>query len=70
MELRPTTEIADRVTEALLNDKRTHHAAIDVVSNQGGAGGALDSEATRQAAQESARQHSGVITVVSELVII
>jgi osmotically-inducible protein OsmY len=72
MVLKSSTEIADRVTEALMNDERTREAAIDVVNNQGVVtlSGAVVSQEVRRAAEEIARQQSGVITVISELVIL
>ena len=71
MVLKSSTELADRVTQALMNDERTREAAIDVVNNQGVVtlSGAVKSAVVRQAAEEIAKQQPGVITVVSELVI-
>jgi osmotically-inducible protein OsmY len=58
-----------RVSNALLEDPRTEEAIIDVANERGiiTLTGSVDSEETRQAAEEIARDDQGVISVVNEL---
>jgi sporulation protein YlmC with PRC-barrel domain len=65
-------DISARVSRALAADKRTSHAVIDAISDRGKIVlvGEVDSAATRNAAEEIARQAPGVHTVVNELMIV
>jgi osmotically-inducible protein OsmY len=64
-----STEIADHVSQALMDDERTREAMIDVIDNQGviTLSGVVESREVHQAAEEIARQQPGVITVVNDL---
>ena len=64
-----STDVAARVHEALMEDPRTRNAVVDVAFERGIATltGTVASEEVRQAAEEVARQTSGVVTVVNEL---
>ncbi|MCD6291625.1 MAG: BON domain-containing protein [Anaerolineae bacterium] len=63
------TGIAARVTAALLQDPRTHLAAIDVTCDRGVVtlSGYVNSAEVRQAAGEIARKQEGVVSVINEL---
>lgn len=58
-----------RIENALLEDPRTEGAIIDVANERGivTLTGTVDSEETRRAAEEIAREDQGVISVVNEL---
>ena len=58
-----------RVANALLEDDRTEDAIIEVTNERGiiTLTGTVDSEETRQAAEEIARDDQSVISVVNEL---
>ena len=58
-----------RVWNALLEDPRTEEAIIDVANERGiiTLTGSVDSEETRQAAEQIARDDQGVISVVNAL---
>ena len=63
------SDLVSRIVKALLNDRRTSKALIDV-SSLGGAvtlTGRAPSQQARQAAEEIALQQEGVVTVVNEL---
>jgi hyperosmotically inducible protein len=63
------SDLVAQVTNALLNNRRTKDAVIDV-SSQGGVvtlSGTVSSHRVKQAAEEIARQQEGVITVVNDL---
>ena len=63
------SELAKQITETLINDDRTSESAIEVVDNNGVI--TLMGTATAQdavgAAEESARGHSGVMSVTTDL---
>ena len=58
-----------RVANALMEDPRTEEAIIDVANERGiiTLTGSVDSEETRQAAEQIARDDQGVISVVNAL---
>jgi osmotically-inducible protein OsmY len=62
-------DVGQKVTNALLDDPSTKDAVIEVSNDRGILTliGNVDSEETRQAAEEIARQQPGVISVVNEL---
>lgn len=62
-------DLAQRVTEALLEDERTSESGIEVINQRGlvTLAGSVKNEAIRQAAEQLARQQAGVVTVVNEL---
>jgi osmotically-inducible protein OsmY len=64
-----STELADRVSQALMDDERTREALIDVVNNQGVVtlSGVVKSHEMRDVAEQIVRQQQGVITVVNDL---
>jgi len=61
--------LGQRVTNALLEDPRTKETVFEVVNDRGivTLTGTVDSDETRQAAEEIARQQTGVVSVVNEL---
>ena len=62
-------DVGQRVANALLEDPRTKENVIEVANERGivTLTGTVDSDETRQAAEEIARQQTGVISVVNEL---
>lgn len=69
MAVDPSTMVIDRVIEALKGDSRTHDCHIDVVNQRGVVSlrGIVPDGATREAAEQVARQQDGVITVINEI---
>jgi osmotically-inducible protein OsmY len=63
------SEIAERVSTALENDKRTQDLALEVIDSSGivTLEGQVPSEKLRQVAAEIASRQEGVIEVVNEL---
>jgi osmotically-inducible protein OsmY len=64
-----TSDIVARVQGALLEDARTGEFGIEVIDHDGviTLTGAVDSEKTREAAEEIARQQEGVLEVINDL---
>jgi osmotically-inducible protein OsmY len=62
------SDLEKRVNEALLNDPRTKDAIVEVIHQYGilTLRGSVDSNATREAVEEVARQH-GEVPVMNEL---
>ncbi len=64
-----TSDIVARVQSALLEDARTGKSGIEVVEHDGviTLTGVVDSEETREAAEEIAGQQEGVLEVINDL---
>lgn len=64
-----STDLGQQVATALLEDPRTGDAIINVANDRGmiTLTGTVDSVEKRDAAEEIARQQSGVLTVINEL---
>jgi osmotically-inducible protein OsmY len=62
-------KLAEQITRALIEDERTEDSAIEVVNNNGviTLEGTATSNKARDAAEEIARRHDGVISVTSDL---
>ncbi len=67
----PMAEVSERVSNALFNDPRTHNSIhnIEVAFNQGTITltGKVRDEKTKSAAEEIARETSGVVSVHNNL---
>jgi osmotically-inducible protein OsmY len=64
-----STEVVDRVVEALKSDPRTKGCHIDVANERGivSLRGVVPNGPTREVAEQLARQQGGVITVINEI---
>lgn len=62
-------KLAEQITRALIEDERTEDSAIEVINNNGviTLEGTATSNEARDAAEEIARRHDGVISVTSDL---
>ncbi len=72
MSINPTTEITDRVIEALKSDPRTRGCIFDVAHDRGvvSVRGEVPNAQVREAAEQVAKQQDGVITVVNEIIVV
>lgn len=63
--------LAALIAEALMNDKRTEDAVIEVIHERGmiTLQGQVDSPETKEAAEEIATEYPGVVSVTNELVV-
>jgi osmotically-inducible protein OsmY len=65
----PISRPGELIGQALRNDPRTQEAVIDVAMEQGivTLSGRVKSEAVREAAEEIARNQTGVVTIINDL---
>lgn len=72
MEINPSTDVVDRVMEALKQDDRTRGCSFDVAHERGVVSlrGEVPNAGVREAAEQVARQQNGVITVINEVIVV
>ncbi len=70
--LREKRDLADRISQALAQDKRTRRAVIEVLDRSGTITllGEVDTLDAKRAAEQIARAQSGVISLINELKIV
>lgn len=68
-EVNEEADLASQVAMALFDDPRTNEAVIEVIDERGviTLDGEVDSDETREAAEEIAREQAGVTSVVNLL---